>query len=384
MKKYLATAAAFCIMASTAFAQGKIVKIGVYEPLSGDNGAPGKQEALGIRYAMSLTPTIELPDGTYTVELVYADNQSSTDKAPSAAQHLVSEGVSAVIGAAGSAVTIAASPYFAEAGIPAVTATSTNPQVTLGNTHYFRVCFLDPFQGVVLANYAFKDMGARTAYCIAELGNDYDVGLVHYFEEAFKALGGEVISDTFPNGNSDFSSYFANALNYKADVFFFPVAVAYSTQIIAQAASNGYTIPLLGSDILDSNKVVEIMKGTNLSLVISTYYQEGAAPYFDDGFRAWLHTDSELITTNGGNDVITNTSAMGFDAYNVVIEAIKAAGSIDPKKINEALWGVVHEGASGHIEFDEIGDAIRDSAILKKANTETGLWEFLKVQKIEQ
>ena len=383
MKKYLAAAAAFCVLASAAFAQPKVLKIGIFEPLSGDSGAIGKQEALGIRYANALTPTVDLPDGTYNIEFVYADNQSSTDKAPTAAQHLVSEGVSLVIGAAGSAVTIAGSPYFGDAGIPAITATATNPQVTLGNTHYFRVCFLDPFQGVVLANYAYKELGARSAYCLAELGNDYDIGLVHYFKEAFIALGGKVIDDTFPNGTSDFSSYLTNAANYGADVFFFPVTIAYSTQVIAQAASSGCKIPLLGSDIFDSGKVLEIIKGTDLSLVISAYYQEGAAPEFDAGYKAWLNSDSELLKTNGGNDIICAASAMGFDAYNVAIAAIKLAGSADPKKINEALWKTTLVGASGAIAFDEVGDALRDSAILKKADTVNGTWEFLKIQKID-
>lgn len=231
---------------------------------------------MGIQYAHKLTPSVEIGGKTYEVELVvYADNASLTDKAPTAAQHLVSSGVSIVIGAAGSGVTITGSPYFEAAGIPAIGATCTNPQVTLGNTHYFRICFLDPFQGIVLANYAYKEMKACTAYCLAELGNDYDVGLPHYFEKAFKSLGGNVIFDTFPTGTSDFTSYMNNALNYGADVFFFPVALGYSTQIITQVASNGYKIPLLSSDISDSNKVLEVLKGTDIDLAISTYYQEG-------------------------------------------------------------------------------------------------------------
>ena len=137
---------------------------------------------------------------TYTVELVYADNGSSADKAPSAAQQLVSEGVSVVLGSYGSGVSIAAgSQYFADAGIPAIGVTCTNPQVTAGNTHYFRICFLDPFQGTVLANYAYSELGAKTAYCLAELGNDYDVGLCHYFQQAFEALGGTVIYRYLPH-----------------------------------------------------------------------------------------------------------------------------------------------------------------------------------------
>ena len=109
--------------------------------------------------------------------------------------------MSVVLGSYGSGVSIAGSPYFADAGIAAIGITCTNPQVTDGNTHYFRICFLDPFQGTVLANYAFKTLGVTSAYCLAELGNEYDVGLCHYFAEAFEALGGTVVSETFPTGN---------------------------------------------------------------------------------------------------------------------------------------------------------------------------------------
>lgn len=162
----------------------KVVKIGVFEPQSGDNGAGGKQEILGMQYANQETPTVDIGGETYTVELVYADNQSSNDKAPSAAQTLVSDGVSIVLGSYGSGVSIAASDTFGDAGVPAVGVTCTNPNVTAGNDHYFRICFLDPFQGTVLANFS-KDNGATKAYCLAKQGDDYSVGLCNYFMEAF-------------------------------------------------------------------------------------------------------------------------------------------------------------------------------------------------------
>ena len=140
-----------------------VVKIGIYEPASGDNGAGGKQETLGIEYANSVSPTVEINGTTYDVQLVKVDNESSNDKAASAASTLVSAGVSVVLGSYGSGVSIAASPTFEAAGIPAIGITCTNPQVTEGNKHYFRVCFLDPFQGTVLANYAFTTLGVKTA-----------------------------------------------------------------------------------------------------------------------------------------------------------------------------------------------------------------------------
>lgn len=383
MKRYLAIFLAVLMMIPTfAMAEG-VVKIGVFEPASGDSGAGGKQEMLGMQYANAVQPTVEIGGETYKVELVYADNGSSTDKAPSAAQQLVSEGVSVVLGSYGSGVSIAGSQYFADAGIPAIGVTCTNPQVTAGNSHYFRICFLDPFQGTVLANYAFKELGARTAYCLAELGNDYDVGLCHYFQQAFEAMGGMVISDTFPTGNSDFTSYLSNATAIGAEVFFCPVSIAYSSQIISQAAGQNVSYPILGSDTLDNNKVAEAAKGTNVKVIITTFYQEGGSPEFDEGFKVWLNSDSEYLTNNGGNDMISAVSVMGYDAYFTALEALKAAGSTDSKAVLAALPSVKLTGVTGEIAFDETGDAIRDSAYIKSVNTETGAWDFVAVQTVE-
>ena len=373
----------FSMLTAAAVFADNVVLIGIYEPASGDSGAGGKQEMLGVQYANYLTPTVEIGGETYEIQLVYADNGSSTDKAPSAAQSLVASGVSVVLGSYGSGVSIAGSKYFADADIAAITASSTNPQVTAGNDHYFRICFLDPFQGVVLANYAYKELGARTAYSLAELGNDYDQGLTTYFKQAFEELGGTVIADSFPNGTSDFTSYLTNAQMYSADVFFCPVSIAYSTQIVQQAASQGVNFPILGGDTLDSNVVAKAATGTDIDLTITTFYQEGANPEFDNGFREWLNSDSEYLTNNGGNDMIAAVSAMGYDTYLVALEAMKIAGSTDSRAILEALPSVDITGVSGRIIFDEIGDAVRSSAFVKRVNSETGDWEFVTEQTVD-
>ena len=382
MKKVLAIVLAMMLLLSAA-AMAETVKIGVFEPASGDSGAGGKQEMLGMQYANKETPTVEIGGVEYDVELIYADNGSDTTKAPSAAQQLVSEGVSVVLGSYGSGVSIAGSQYFADANIPAIGVTCTNPQVTAGNSHYFRVCFLDPFQGTVLANYASKELGATVAYTLGELGNDYDQGLCTYFKQAFEALGGTVMHEDFPTNTADFNSYLTNAAGIGAQVFFCPVSIAYSTQIVQQAASQGAAFPILGGDTLDSNVVSNAAKGTNVNVVVTTFYQEGANAEFDNGFKAWLAEDSEALTNNGGNDIIAGVTAMGYDAYYVALEALKAAGSTDSKAVMEALPAVTYDGVSGHIEFDETGDAVRTTAYVKTVNNETGDWEFLTEQTVD-
>ena len=361
---------------------GNVIKIGVFEPFTGDSASGGKKEYLGMQYANYETPTVEIGGTEYTVELVPSDNGSSTDKALTAATQLVSEGVSMVLGSYGSGVSIAGGPTFGNAGIPAIGVTCTNPNVTAGNDYYFRICFLDPFQGTVLANFAVDKFDAHVAYCLGEAGNEYDQGLITFFEQAFTAAGGTVIKDAFPTNNSDFNSYLNKAKDQGADVIFTPVSIAYATQIISQAASLGIDAPFLGSDTLDDNMVLEAANGTDIQLYVSTFYQEGGDPDFDAGIKEYINTTEGALEDNGGNDTIAAVSAMGYDAYYVALEAIKAAGSADSAAIKAALWDVEYDGVSGHIAFDDTnGDAVRDTAYIKHS-TNDGAWELETVQTV--
>ena len=365
---------------STPASGDKVIKIGVFEPVSGDSASGGKKEMLGMQFANSETPTVDTAGETYTVQLVPADNGSSTDKAPSAAAQLVSENVAIVLGSYGSGVSMAASDTFKDAGIAAMGVTCTNPNVTAGNDHYFRICFLDDFQAQVLANFAMDKFQAQTAYCLGESGSEYDQGLIAFFKQIFEANGGKVITASFPTNNSDFNTYLNQAKAEGADVIFTPVSIAYATQIITQAQSLGITAPILGSDTLDDNMVLDAANGTDIQLYVSTFYQEGGAPEFDEGIKNYINSNAAAKDSNGGNDTIAAVSAMGYDAYYVALEAIKAAGSADPAAIKAALPNVTYTGVSGDIAFDSIGDAVRDTAYIKHS-TNTGAWELETVQK---
>lgn len=390
MKKVLV---ALCILLLASFAvfaggasdgDGNVIKIGVYEPASGDNGAGGKQETLGIQYANSITPTVNLDGTEYSVELVIVDNESSNDRAASAAATLVNENVSVALGSYGSGVSIAASDTFRAGGIPVIGITCTNPQVTEGNTHYFRICFLDPFQGTVLANYAYNVLGVEKAYCLAKLGDDYSGGLVNYFIEAFEALGGTCVSETFPDGNSDFTSYIANAKNSGCEIFFSPVSTEAAQLIINQAQSQNLGMRILAGDTWDSNVILQAAKGTDVDVTVTTFYPEGANAEFDEGFKAWVNADPTRLNNNGGDDTISAVTAMGFDAYYFALEAIKNAGSPAPEDVMEALWTTTYDGVSGHIELDQVnGDAVRNTAYVKHCNNETGTWEALPAVSID-
>ena len=386
MKKYLSLALAlimvfaFCSMGSVAYADNPVVKIGVFEPQSGDNGAGGKQEVLGMQYANYLTPTVEIDGVEYDVELVYADNASSNDKAPTAAQTLISNGVSLVLGSYGSGVSIAASDTFDAAGVPAIGVTCTNPQVTAGCDVYFRICFTDPFQGPILAAFAKNNLGASKAYCLAKQGDDYSGGLCNYFMEAFGKEN--CVYEQFPEGTSDYSTYITNAQNQGCEVFFAPVSTEAAAQIIAKADTQALGMPILAGDTWDSNVILQAAKGTNVQVCVTTFYQEGADAEFDAGIKEWMNSDSVALANNGGNDEVAAVTVMGYDAYYFALEALKAAGSTDPEDVLDVLPSVTYTGVSGLIEFDEIGDAKRDTAVIKECNTETGVWDFLDIATI--
>ena len=356
-------------------AESNTVTIGVFEPASGDNGAGGKQETLGVQYANTVQPTVEIGGKTYNVVVKYVDNESSNDKAPSAAAELVNAGCSVVLGSYGSGVSIAGGPTFEEAGIPAVGITCTNPQVTEGNTYYFRICFLDPFQGTVLANYAFNELGVTKAYCLNKLGDDYSGGLVNYFIDAFEGLGGECVHEEFPEGNSDFTSYVANAKAADCGVFFSPVATEAAQLIIDQVVAQGASFPLLAGDTWDSNVILQAAKGKDVNVTVTTFYPEGGNAEFDASIKEWINGDSTNLANNGGDDTVAAVTAMGYDAYFFALEALKNAGSTDPAKVMDAIWKTEINGVTGPIALEQTnGDAIRNTAFVKQADTATGTW----------
>lgn len=388
MKKILALVLVL-MLAVSASAMAETIKIGVFEPASGDNGAGGKQEVLGIEYANSVVPSVDIGGTAYDVELVIVDNQSATDKAVTAAQELVDAGVSIVLGSYGSGVSMAGGEVFQAAQVPAIGCSCTNPGVTSLCDYYWRVCYLDPFQGTVMANFAKDQFSAETAYVLSQLGDDYTTGLATYFARAFEEMGGTVINEQFTEGTSDYTAYLNNAVNGGADVIFCPTSTTVAALLIDQAASMDIEMPMLAGDTWESSVILEAAKGTNLTICMSTFFDENdesspEAAEFVQGFKAWLNENPDKLTNNGGNDIVAAVSALGYDAYMVAIEAIKAAGSAESQAIADALPGVAITGVTGSISFDEIGDANKDMAYIKQANTETGAFDFVKTQTVAE
>ena len=232
--------------------------------------------------------------------------------------------------------------------------------------------------------------GKKVAYVLTEVGDTYSLGLGSSFATAFKAAGGEVIEESFPANTTDFNSYLQNAINKNADVIFTPNSTTVASNLITQAADKGLDIPLMAGDTWESSVILDAAKGTGLDVYCSTFFDEndesGAAKSFVNGFKGWLNANAQMKTNNGGNDIVAAVSALGFDAYNVAYEAIQAA--LDAKgeaatslDVATALWAVdFKDAATGSIKFDQTGDAIKDTAYVKKANE--GAFAFETVQSV--
>ena len=361
----------------------KVIKIGVFEPVTGENGGGGFQEVLGMRYANKKFPTVQIGKDTYKVELVEVDNKSDKTEAVTAAQSLMANKVSIVLGSYGSGVSIAAGEIFKENKVAAIGASCTNPQVTLGNDFYFRVCFLDPFQGTVMANYA-KETGAKTAAVITQLGDDYSSGLGNFFSKAFKELGGTVVEEQFQTNQTDFKAILTNIKAANPDIIFAPSSIATAPLLIKQARELGITAPISAGDTWENTSIIDNAGAAAEGVTLSTFFDENdasnpIAAEFVKGFKEYLKANPESMSKNGGEGVAA-VSALGYDAYCVALEAIKGAGKTDTTAIRDALAKVTFTGVTGAISFDQNGDAKKDMAYIK--TIKDGKFQFLKTVKV--
>lgn len=372
--------------ASSDAASGNVLKIGVFEPATGENGAGGQQEVLGARYANSVCPTVTVGGVEYTLVLDEVDNQSDKTAAVTAAQKLVSDGVVAVLGSYGSGVSIAAGSTFADAKIPAVGCSCTNPQVTMGNDYYFRVCFLDPFQGTVMASYASQE-GCTKAAVIMQNGDDYSTGLANYFADAFaKQSGCEVVyTGTYNTNETDFNAILTAAKAENPDVLFIPSSITTAGLIIKQARELGIEARIMAGDTWENATIIENAGAENCEgVALSTFFDEndaGAAD-FVSGFKDYLNSSAENLKLNGGNDTVAAVSALGYDAYMTVVKAIESLqGDVTGEAICAALAGISYDGVTGNISFDENGDAKKDMAYIKSIMD--GAFVFMGTQKTD-
>ncbi|SFN90959.1 amino acid/amide ABC transporter substrate-binding protein, HAAT family (TC 3.A.1.4.-) [Formivibrio citricus] len=324
-----------------------VIKIGVFQPLTGANGAGGAAEYEGTKLANKLFPEVL----GKKIQLVVVDNKSDKVEAANAATVLAQkEKVNAVIGSWGSSLSMSGGPIFAEAKIPAVAVSATNPNVTKGNEFYFRVCFLDPFQGTVGAAYAFNTLKAKKVAIIREVSNDYSVGLAKFFVDEFVKLSGNknaiVATADYNTGDQDFSAQLTNLKQFEPDVIFAPGNYTESALIIKQARALGIKAQFIGGDTWDESSFLTVGGSAVEGAVFSTFFANDKP--INKTSEAFLKAYREEFKKEPAAG-----SALGYDAYLVILDAIKRANSAEPQKIRDALAKTKgFEGSAGEITIN--------------------------------
>jgi branched-chain amino acid transport system substrate-binding protein len=346
----------------SAAAGEEVIKIGVFEPMTGANAAGGAMEVEGIRLANELNPTVTAGGKTYKVELVVADNKSDKVEAATAVQRLIDlDKVTLILGSWGSSLAMAGGEVAKEARIPVIGLSCTNPLVTAGNDYYFRVCFIDPFQGTVMANYAYNDLSAKTAVIVQEVSNDYSVGLAKFFSDNFKSLTGNADSIlttvNYNTGDQDFSAQLTSVRSLSPDVIFAPGNYTESALVMKQARELGITVPVIGGDTWETPEFIDVGQDRVEGAVFSTFFASEvaatpAAETFLNEYRSRYNKEPAAVT------------ALGYDGYLVALDAIQRAGSTDPLKIRDAIAATSgFIGATGTTTLDENGDATKSAFI---------------------
>ena len=279
-----------------------------------------------------------------------------------------------ILGSWGSGFSIAAGPIVQDAKVPALGLSCTNPLVTQGNPYYFRVCFIDPFQGTVMATYAHQNLGAKNAVIIREVSNDYSVGLAKFFTDTFKELTGNpnsILAElNYNTGDQDFTAQLTTIRANNPAVIFAPGNYTESALIMKQARELGITAPFLGGDTWETPELIDVGKEAVEGCVLSTFFDAGGATstlatVFLSEYDKQYHKEPAAVT------------ALGFDGYRLALDAITRANSLDTTKIRDALAATKDfEGVAGNVTLDENGDATK-SAFIK--TVKDGKFSYLTI-----
>ncbi len=332
------------------------VRIGVFEPLTGEDAKFGELEIRGIELAHELYPNaIYKP-----VELIIEDNNSNPDYAAIAAKKLVKKRVSVVLGSYGSSNSMIGGVEFEKAKIPSIAITCTNPLVTSINEYYFRVCFIDTFQGVAMAKYAFNNVKAKTAAIITEADNDFSATLGDVFAKKFISLtknDDSVVSVTKYNvHDKDFLSQINAIKTAKPDVIFIPGNPLEVALFVKQSREAGIKSQFLGINTIEDISFIRLSGEAGEGVVFSTLYDPNII--LSERTTEFLNAYHKKY----GEDAIpTKEEALGFDAYLLAINAInRAETAVNGELIKKKLMSVQQfHAATGEITFDSNKDAVK-------------------------
>jgi branched-chain amino acid transport system substrate-binding protein len=338
---------------------GDTIKIGVYGDMTGPTSSFGQSTKNGIDLAVE---EINAAGGVNGKKLlvVSEDDQGRPEQAKTVVSKLLSQDkVQALLGEVASTNSLAAAPVAQEAKIPMITPSSTNVKVTEVGDFISRVCFIDPFQGSVMAKFSANTLKAKTAAILGDVNSDYSKGLTQSFEEEFTRLGGKVVAkEAYTQTDPDFKGQLTKIRNLNPDVIYVPGYYGQVGIIARQARELGMNMPLMGGDGWDSPEIWKLGGDGLKNTFISNHYSaENPAPEIQNFVKAY-QAKYKVVPDS--------LAALAYDAAKVLADAIKRAGGTDSTKLRDAINATKDfPGVTGKITLDAKRNAVKPAVVLE-------------------
>jgi branched-chain amino acid transport system substrate-binding protein len=345
------------------------ILIGNFGSMTGSEATFGLSTKDGIELAIEEINTAGGINGK-KVEMKVYDNGGKPEEARLSVEKLINvDNVVAVLGEVASTRSLAAAPVAQQYKVPMISPSSTNPEVTKKGDYIFRVCFIDPFQGMVMAKFALNSLGLKKAAILRDSKSDYSMGLADFFTKTFTELGGTIIADEkYQSSDVDFKAQLTSLKTKNPDFIFIPGYYTEVGLIARQARDLGLNVPLLGGDGWDSPKLFEIGgDALNNSYISNHFSAEDPRPEvqkFVTAFKTRFGVEPDGL------------ASAGYDAANILFEAMKKSKSLEGSDLRFALTQTKDfKGATGIITLDENRDAVKSAVILK---IEAGKFKYLE------
>jgi len=336
----------------------KEIKIGGVGPLTGEAATFGASTKNGYDMAVAEWNAKGGVLGKQ-VKMTFADDKGDPAEGATVFTKLIEQDKSvAIVGTVMSKVSLAGAPICQNAKIPMMATSSTNPKVTLVGDYIFRTCFIDPFQGTVGAVFAFNDLKAKKAACLFDVGNDYTKGLSEFFKAKFTALGGSVVGyEGHATGTTDFKAQLTKVLAAGPDILYVSDYYNDVALIAKQARELGFKGPLVGGDGWDSPKLMEVGGAAVEGCFFTNHYsQDDTAPMvqaFVKSYKAKYGAEPDAL------------AALGYDATNLMLDAIQRAGKTDGASIKDALTKTDLQTVTGKVKFDGDRNPVKSAVIIE-------------------
>lgn len=336
------------------------IQIGEFASLTGKEATFGQSSHEGTQLAVEELNSAGGVIGK-KINLITEDDQSKAGESATVVNKLIArDGVVAVLGEVASSRSLEAAPICQQNKTPMISPASTNPKVTGTGDFIFRVCFIDPFQGMVMANFAQKTLKAKKVAVFTDVKSDYSKGLAKFFKEGFAKTGGEIVSELdYNGGDKDFKGQLTSIQAANPDAVFVPGYYTDVALICIQAKEIGLNIPLFGGDGWESEKLIEIGKEAVEGDYFSTHYSTEASSEKVKAFVAAYKKRYDGRTPDA-------MAALGYDSAMILADAIKRAGSTEGQKIRDALAATKDfDAVTGRITINEKRDATKPAVILQ-------------------